>query len=377
MIKCLATTNNLTINTEGFIKPCCKYRGNFGHIDKYTSISEILNSNHYENLKKQHSLGNFTNGCKNCKKEEERKYLSYRQQINNRLEGGKFLFDISVSTHCNLKCRMCGPTVSTKWHEDYKKLVNSEADIWSIPKEPGIYNTNNSHVQMILDFIKNNNYHFDLEIKGGEPLSNPTTKKFIKDLANTEKSKNISIFFVTNGTYECDWLIDLVPKFKKFKIYVSIDGIENVFEYIRGSNIVSWKNFLEKFNTYKSLPIFINYVIQNLNVHQLYKFSKYFDKVQISWIVLIQPSILSINVIPKNARSHILKEISPMLYTYKDNQTIKNVINELKKEDDLDKKLYTKFIKYSAALDKIRNQSLLDVAPHLITDEGLKIYESV
>ena len=49
----------------------------------------------------------------------------------------------------------------------------------------------------------------------------------------------------------------------------------------------------------------------------------------------------------------------------------------LKKEDDLDKKLYTKFIKYSAALDKIRNQSLLDVAPHLITDEGLKIYESV
>ena len=52
-------------------------------------------------------------------------------------------------------------------------------------------------------------------------------------------------------------------------------------------------------------------------------------------------------------------------------------MNELTNNVDMDKEMYKQFIEYSAALDKLRNQSLLDVAPHLITEEGKRIYGSV
>ena len=47
------------------------------------------------------------------------------------------------------------------------------------------------------------------------------------------------------------------------------------------------------------------------------------------------------------------------------------------KEEEVDWKLYNEYITYNAHLDKLRSQNLLNVVPHLITDEGRKLYESI
>ena len=60
MIKCFATTNSVMIDPLGKVRPCCKFDGDFGHIDEYDSIDDILKSEHYTELRKSHTDGIFT-----------------------------------------------------------------------------------------------------------------------------------------------------------------------------------------------------------------------------------------------------------------------------------------------------------------------------
>ena len=179
MIKCWATENSVQIDPQGFVRPCCKFEGNFGKFEDYDSIDSILNGKDYSLLRKRHSLGNITQACWRCKDSEDRGYRSRRQSYEDRYSDNDFQLDISPGLYCNLKCRMCGPVNSTGWFNDNNKLYelglhgrhSSKYNVYSMPQYD---------VDKIVNFIESNTKNIDIELKGGEPLMLPATEHLLK-----------------------------------------------------------------------------------------------------------------------------------------------------------------------------------------------------
>jgi radical SAM protein with 4Fe4S-binding SPASM domain len=383
-MKCFATTNSVMIGPTGYVSPCCKYKGDFGHIEDYHSIAQILDSDHYTNLRLAHAADDFTEGCVRCKHAEDRGYRSRRLRYDTRFTSNDFLLDISPGLFCNLKCRMCSASSSTSWFSDSDALVKMGITEVPLSKTLNVYNMPDSDVDKIISFLEDNDYEIAIEFKGGEPLMNPATRNLFERMAASTFSNRINVDLITNGTYNADWLGEIACKFKKFHINVSADGIDDVYEYIRGDKKHTWKRFLEVFESYKKIPgisLSFNYVVQNTNVHQIAEFANAVAPYGVNWIMLNNPYQLATTVIPLGARADIIQKVKPVLKMLcagsPQYNTIENILTELDDGIELDEALYIRFIKYSAALDKLRNQNLLKVAPHLITSEGKKLYDNL
>jgi sulfatase maturation enzyme AslB (radical SAM superfamily) len=197
------------------------------------------------------------------------------------------------------------------------------------------------------------------------------SRYFFEQLKELSKTKTIKINCITNGTLFPDWFAAAITNIE-VDLQVSIDGLYDVYEYVRGDSTQSWNECLEKVEQFRSLPnikLSYNYVIQNTTVHHVAEFTKLFSE-RINWIVLNNPGYMAVNVMPESSKHDILAQLSTL-----DDAKIKSVIELMKTPVDL--VLYKQFITYSAKLDKRRNQNLKIVLPHLLDDIGIKIYDSV
>ena len=127
-----------------------------------------------------------------------------------------------------------------------------------------------------------------------------------------------------------------------------------------------------KSRTIRSLPnikLSYNYVIQNTTVHHVVEFTKLFSE-RINWIVLNNPEYMAVNIMPESSKQAIIDQLITL-----NDAKIKSVIELIK--TPVDPVLYKQFIIYSAKLDKLRNQDLKTVLPHLLDNTGIEIYDSI
>ena len=117
-IGCFATKNSIAIGPNLDIRPCCRYTKNFGFLNDYDNLSDIMNGEDYNNLHESLSNGEWFDGCGSCKFAEENGIRSRRQSYVERFQENDFLLDIALGNYCNLKCRMCNEDLSTSWFTD-------------------------------------------------------------------------------------------------------------------------------------------------------------------------------------------------------------------------------------------------------------------
>jgi sulfatase maturation enzyme AslB (radical SAM superfamily) len=359
MVKCFATTNSVSILSPGTVSPCCKYRGDFGHLDTYQNFSDI----NFNELTDQLSNG-WVPGCSSCEQHESNNIRSRRKSYEIRFTDNDFLLDVSLGNYCNLKCRMCSHDNSTSWYTDSISL--------GVPKHKlSGFQLSKKQIDSLMNFLTTINKHIEIELKGGEPLLHKNSQYFFEQLNLLSKTKNITLSCVTNGTLLPVWFENSVKNID-INLQISIDGLYDVYEYIRGGNTQSWEdciNKVEQFKKLKNIKLSYNYVVQNSTVHQVAEFSRLFGE-HINWIVLNRPNHMAANIMPEDSKKQIIDELKLL-----DNSTINTIIELIKLP--VDNSLYTKFITYSAKLDKLRNQDLRKVLPHLLNKDGLKIYNSV
>jgi len=295
---CHLPWTNLHITQQGNFKPCCSYsepykneKGELYNFNK-DDISDIINSKYLNKLKKDFIDNKYPDGCNKCWRKE--KINSPTERINawhdNYLKGQyaikknkEFFLSLHIdwSNKCNLKCRICNFTASTKWGNEliknskiYKININTIKD----------YNNEEADWDKNEIKIKNNilpllpNLESILNT-GGEPLLSKSHKKFLELIIEEGYSNKINLFYNTNGTKYPERVVnELWPKFKEIKIRFSIDDIEKRFEYQR--HPANWKEVLknmEKFknNNLKNLKLEIYSVISIFNilyVQELYEF---------------------------------------------------------------------------------------------------------
>lgn len=371
MIDCFAANNSFWIDPQGHVRPCARYKEKTNHITTFESFSDITKSQSYINIRNELNNDRWPSGCFRCKEDEEKGLHSKRQfykDIGLELPYD-FMIDISMGNYCNLKCRMCGPHNSTLWASDFKFLVEQ-----NLFKDPGIdlsaYQLSDNDIIKLTTHIESVQGNIFIELKGGEPLIMPQTKKLIDRLVKLKNSKKITMLIVTNATVIPDWIEEVNEKFNKVQLVVSIDGVREVFDYIRGTEKFSYNECLENIKYYRSLEnidLRFNVVVQNLNIHQILDVHQMLENFNttINYITLSMPKFLEVNVMPKSSREMIYSKFINNIDkfgNYKD--LMQNIHNILLTEPD--PKVYTMFKNITLALDQRRNQNLKNVASHLL-----------
>ena len=399
----------LATREDGAICACCRSHP-VGFIDK-ESLEEIWNNDTMKRIRHQVLNNERPPECEPCFSLEDQGVESLRQRhIAGRIPEARVnLYPNAVSTMrndytmpfeiptmelklnnlCNLKCRMCHPMDSTAWNDwsEVKDFYKAEGNIMyaiveehDLERKPFLDKFQDSpewwaSLEKLLPHFRR------VEFAGGEPLMDPQHYRILDMLApygdqiEIKYATNLSMLGKSNRTIWEYW-----PKFKSVAVNVSIDGIGNSYEYIRGN--ASWAeliNNIKQIQTITNISRIVGAVtVQVSNVLILDKIIEYFlDDIGIVFHThrVEYPKLLSAQVLPLELRelaiqrlqevSHKVKDFKlvkqhPQLLDYTLGQ-IKDNINYLQARDQSDR--WADCIAFNRKLDATRNQSFFDVTP--------------
>jgi MoaA/NifB/PqqE/SkfB family radical SAM enzyme len=255
---CPLPWNHFSAHTDGSMRVCCnstnvgKLKDNNNNpinLHSIENIIEFYNIDHLKNIRKKMLLGERIPECTRCYDIEDNNGTSVRQTfikkwpidsyINNtdQLTGEikkvdiNYL-DLSWSNKCNLQCKMCSPAASDQLLPEFIEIngKNKHTTLLNLIdfKDQWQY----SKIKSILSQTISNNLN-EILVTGGEPLINNDFYEFCKSLIKSGISTQISISIHTNLTVLPTKWFDIWPKFKTTSIKISLDGVEDVYEYIR------------------------------------------------------------------------------------------------------------------------------------------------
>jgi sulfatase maturation enzyme AslB (radical SAM superfamily) len=399
----------LATREDGAIQVCCRSHP-IGFIQDAT-LEDIWNNDNMRRIRQQVLHGERPAECSPCFNLEDQGVESLRQRhisgvipearinlyphaLNGMDEHFRMPFkiptmELKLNNLCNLKCRMCHPMDSTSWN-DWKEV------------EEFYIKENNFMVKAIQDLKLMDSPYLDkftdnpewwtslekllpyfqrVEFAGGEPLTDPTHYRILEMLQ--PYAKNIEIKYATNLTSLGKGkrnIFDYWPTFKSVAVNVSIDGLEDSYEYIRGN--ANWKELIDNIKLVQQISNVSRIVgavaVQVSNVLILDKMIKYFlDDIGIVFYTNIvnYPNVLSAQVLPNDLKAlaitklKAVRELVPDFKYVKENpillgitlNQIDGIINYLLANDQNDK--WDDCVEFNRRLDATRKQNFFDVTP--------------
>lgn len=225
-------------------------------------------------------------------------------------------FHIDFGNECNLTCKMCFPSASSRIAQQYSK--------WNIALEKNSNWTNfDSLYNNFLNNIKSVSNLHRIHIMGGEPLVNKRFYAFI-DWLIENNYHSISLSFVSNGTRIDKKLIEKLKFFKMVDIEISLESIHSNNHYIRqGSRTAEVIHNLQLLMQHRSntFNVILRSVPQLLNVNNYHEYIlfAYKHNLSIQSIPLTNPSYLSIGVLPIDLRRELIPKYQQVKNTILEN----------------------------------------------------------
>lgn len=244
---CVNPYINLAVEPSGEMIPCCmsskKYKTDKGSktLDQEPIIN-FWNSKDRQDLIDQLENGIKAKGCEYCWKEEEAGKISKRQRDNQEWQGEEIKRDrlpaimyLALGNLCNLKCRICYGDRSSVIADEEKKISFVNRTLFNIfhdqtSGQKSFSNDNDNFWENIFTLLPNVKR---IDFSGGEPFYVKNHKKIIAHLVETGLSCNQILHYNTNGTIYPKDQIEILNNFKFIDISISIDGVNEKFEYIR------------------------------------------------------------------------------------------------------------------------------------------------
>jgi sulfatase maturation enzyme AslB (radical SAM superfamily) len=269
---------------------------------------------------------------------------SYRTQFNARkstAQGIQFI-DIRNSNLCNIKCRVCGPSNSSRWNNDivikedisdYKKFIVS-ASVQSI------YYT------------------------GGEPFINVEHWELLQELVHTGYSKNINLVYNSNLTTLKFKDLDIFAIWKNFKsvsVMASIDAVGAKFNYIRsGADFNKVEENLKLLKQAK-VRISIATTVSILNLWFIEELLVYFKDYQVTLTDLYYPDYFSLRAIPDSLTQQALTCVDKIAKHYKDQGKIEYFREQI--NNNTNQQFFNYTLLHVLVFDKVNNENLFDLLP--------------
>lgn len=366
----------------------------FGNLNEQ-SFEEIWQGEKIRNFRKRLLSGKQNHNCKKCydrdaigfwsqRKEANIKYANYADWVAETTDEGyaysakPVYWDIRISNKCNLKCRICNFSSSSSWYEDALKLNLISED------EKG------QRVHGIRDrekfFNEVKKYIKDLKMlhsAGGEPFLHEENKWILKELIRAG-NLDVEIKYNTNLSLVDKEYLELWKHFRNIQLWVSIDGIDNRFEYIRkNSKFQTLIKNIEMLSELSNVELYCDITVSIFNIMVLVEFhrwiieSGYFRPDRLILNLLYMPNYLSIKILPSEMKKEVTEKIKDHIAWLKSQEYMKNkdvlMENSLEQwetcirylnSEDLSHLIPT-FLEKTSKLDEIRGESFISVFPEL------------
>ncbi len=402
----------------GLIKKENGSPANFGR----ETLKDAFNNNYMKSVRNTMLESNIPASCSKCFEEESngvvskrlwelyewnREGLDFRELIAQTEPDGSIphkirYMDLRLGHTCNLKCVMCSPHDSSRWLQDYDKLMsNIESNTIKFQYSFDKNQFNNTWYEKpefweeVFEQIPNIT---QLYFAGGEPLMIKEHRKFLDEIIRRGYSKNISLRYNSNGIYVDEDIIEVWSNFKQVRYAFSIDAYGDRNQYIRYPT--NWSDIEKSLRLLDQAPDHIHCAIacavQVLNIKHLVDFAKWklsqnFKKINkftlddyqtgggiINLHLLYIPTFLSARILPKEDKEEIRNQFIEFKnwlwnnYTQDDNFWNHNpygwkrweaILKFVEAEDH--SHLLPDFREYISNLDKIRGTDFKDFFPEI------------
>lgn len=282
MTFCYAPWSNVDISPQGDITPCCKFQSqhyNQKFNIKQHSLEQYVTSDLMQSVKHDFEQGQWPAGCERCRIEEQNNVLSKRQldwqrwkdlyqQID--LVKSKFLTaSIAFGNTCNLSCVTCNPYSSSQWRREYQTIYGTDIVPFHFYKD-----------HFVDDFLTQAPDLVHLDIPGGEPFLSGVQeqKQLLQHYIDQDTARQISLHYTTNATVypDAEWW-ELWQHFREVDIQLSIDGVDQRYEYIRypakwNVLIKNVEQYLAKTQQCSNTKLSVSHTVSAYNIFYLDEF---------------------------------------------------------------------------------------------------------
>lgn len=317
--------------------------------------------------------------------------------------------DLRFSNRCNLKCRMCGPTDSEFWYDDYVKVwqqtmfTDGGEEVQLSQNAKGKWTTETQQYKWVdednsWNEIKGNLSELEyIYIVGGEPLLIMGHVEILRECIARNVAKKITLEYNTNLTLLPDEVLELWKHFKQVRIGISIDGVKKVNDYIRSPS--KWEQIefnykkLMDYNLNDNFEIWFSLTYQAYNAYHIVEVFEWIKneflmsknpsmyKVKLKTHPLHKPDHLSVKILPRKNKDELTliyksyieklederKEYSTSKRFNKFVDTTTTTLNSFlsfMEDEDLSSHLDT-FLRFTKDLDSMRSENISTVVPEI------------
>ena len=307
-------------------------------------------------------------------------------------------YDLRFGNLCNLACRMCGPTDSHTWYEQWADYHGSEeykdthGTVTLTRNDKGRLSTTDydwhgseTFWQQLESNIPNIKHVY---MAGGEPMMIERHYEFLQKCIDMGQSKKMILEYNTNMSNLPKRVLDMWTKFKQVRVGASMDGMGAVVEYQRWP--LKWNQAyanLQKLDEYaQSNPNILAWLACTVTAYNIWHIPDFmqwklndsgFKKINstkkrpiITHHVAHGPKRVNIRVLPDSMKAQVTAYYAEQIKYFKENysediaKNAESILNSITKYmnaatiDNLDE-----FIKFTKGIDAARNQSIVDIAP--------------
>lgn len=284
-MKCMVPETGITINPIGELVLCCAGDNTaLAHIKDVPDLTEFFNGGLYNKLRQDFKDQNFPKQCDVCWRHWEAgriaRFDSYNRFIFPTYEEDKAapitpirFLEITTSNICNQMCVTCSGKYSSKW-APYEKMAVESGLAWRDENHKfhtEMYKMTKEDVDKVLDIVPHLQH---LTIKGGEPFADPNNILILKKLAETNPTCRVEI--CTNFQLVTDYVIELLHRIDEVHIQASIDGVHEMYDWVRGGNFQKTVNNIKRYHEYAGRKVIVVSTVSVYNWMHLPELIDYF-----------------------------------------------------------------------------------------------------
>jgi len=362
---CILPWTHLAVRTNGVVSPC-SWGIRIGNeiFDEKNNVSKYPNIEYIDKLKENMLAGNKSEFCTRCYEQEslcgisQRTKETFKHQIDktDKVLNGETVniaeLELRLGNMCNIGCISCSPLSSNYFIREIEKY---QPDLSKFEKKIGYHYSFLKDKEF--DWFKDKNFWNTIEkhlpdityiyLAGGEPTIIKENWEFLERVIELGYSKNIKLGISTNLTNMNKRHIEIYNSFKTCFVYCSIDGVNEVNDYVRYPSKWSQveKNLQQLIsNSNDTVEIKVVPVISILTIWKLPELWNYIEelknkvnpKVSItSHTLLRDPAWLSLQNLPREGKLKALEIINKMLNEKKVDVEIKKIQKYLESSLDI------------------------------------------
>lgn len=280
---CAWLQNRISIETDGWTRPCCLEISPNAQIAKITDgIEKAFNNEKLLTLNNNLNTTGFSNktdfACIRCRQLEENnqeslrsttKYLSAKRELKS--------IQFKLSNRCQLTCLHCGPTLSSGWAKIMK----------IVPMVQESFIVTDKFLAELISLLPNLE---EIKFTGGEPFLDPNHWKIL-DCLKPHNRSHCDLVYITNGLIKPKY--NLWEGWRSITCNVSIDGYEDTYHWFRrGSN---WDELLKNISDLENFSnVNILYSMTPWTIQDQAKIQKAFNNTSMVFTLIVKPEHASL-----------------------------------------------------------------------------------